>query len=184
MPFSPRELYVSVDVETSGPIPGDYSLLSIGASVVGNTAQNFYVELVPLNDNATAEAMQMCNLSLSELRHRGTEPRAAMGRFAEWVEGIADGALVIFVGFNAPFDWSFINYYFIKFCGLDQNPFGHSALDIKSYYMGAYRTTWKETSMKRLPHELHSPDRPLAHNALEDAVQQAEIFERLLQEKS
>ncbi|MFL1482375.1 3'-5' exonuclease, partial [Pseudomonas grimontii] len=27
----PDELYVSVDVETSGPIPGEYSLLSIGA---------------------------------------------------------------------------------------------------------------------------------------------------------
>ena len=26
--------YISVDIETSGPIPGDYSLLSLGACVV------------------------------------------------------------------------------------------------------------------------------------------------------
>ncbi|WP_268747167.1 hypothetical protein [Sphingobium sp. Ant17] len=29
-----REIFVSVDVETAGPIPGEYSLLSIGACSV------------------------------------------------------------------------------------------------------------------------------------------------------
>lgn len=177
----PRELFISVDIETSGPIPEQYSLLSIGACVVGNTAENFYIELMPLNDNYTAEAEATCKMSLDTLRREGTEPRAAMRQFAQWVEKISDNARVIFIGFNAPFDWSFVNYYFIKFLGLDQNPFGHSALDIKSYYMGAYKTSWKATSMKRLPPDIHSPDRPLAHNALGDAIQQADIFEKLLQ---
>lgn len=178
--FSLREIFISVDIEASGPIPGEYSLLSIGACVVGDTANHFYVELVPLNNNYTDDAMQTCELSLSELRHRGTEPRAAMEQFAEWVTKTAGEAHAIFVGFNAPFDWSFVNYYFIKFCGLGQNPFGHSALDIKSYYMGAYKTSWKNTSMKRLPPNIHLPDTPLAHNALADAIQQADIFEKLL----
>jgi uncharacterized OsmC-like protein len=30
----PDKTYISVDVETSGPTPGDYSLLSIGACLV------------------------------------------------------------------------------------------------------------------------------------------------------
>jgi len=184
MPSPLPELYISVDVETSGPIPGEYNLLSIGACLINDPSNTFYIELVPLNENFTPEAMETCNLSLAELRHRGTEPRAAMERFAEWVNESAGGARVIFVGFNAPFDWSFVNYYFIRFLGLDANPFGHSAIDIKSYYMGAFHTTWTETSMKRLPPEIHSPDKPLAHNALDDAVQQAEIFERLLPTKT
>lgn len=175
-----RELYISVDVETSGPIPGEYSLLSVGACVVGEPTRNFYVELAPLNENFTEEAMTTCDVSLAELRHRGTEPQAAMEQFARWVVETASGGWAIFVGFNAPFDWSFVNYYFIKFCGLEGNPFGHSALDIKSYYMGAYRTSWADTSMKRLPPEVHAPDKPLAHNALEDAMQQAEIFGKIL----
>src|SRR5688572_29614412 len=124
-----NELYISVDVETSGPIPGEYSMLSIGACVVGDAERKFYVELVPLNENFTEEAMVTCDLSLAELRHRGTEPQAAMEKFAAWVEEMRDGKWPIFVGFNAPFDWSFVNYYFIRFCGLDQNPFGHSAID-------------------------------------------------------
>lgn len=175
-----RELYISVDVETSGPIPGEFSMLSVGACVVGDTARNFYVELAPLNDNFTEEAMTTCDLSLAELRQRGQEARVAMDMFAGWVRMVAVKGQAIFVGFNAPFDWSFVNYYFIKYCGLGQNPFGHSALDIKSYFMGAYKTSWADTSMKRLPAEVHAPDKPLAHNALDDAMQQAEIFEKIL----
>lgn len=184
MSLSANELYISVDIETAGPIPGEFSLLSLGACVVGDTARHLYVELLPLNDNYTEEAMATCALSLPGLRANGKEPRLAMEQLAAWVQEVADGKRAVFVGFNAPFDWSFVNYYFIKFCGLNQNPFGHAALDIKSYYMGAYRTSWADTSMKRLPPELHDPGSPLAHNALADAIQQAEIFERLLAVKN
>ena len=176
-----NELYISVDIETSGPIPGEYSMLSLGACVVGDAQRNFYAELVPLNDNFTEEAMETCDLSLTELRNHGTEPHAAMEKFAAWVGEVREGRWPVFVGFNAVFDWSFVNYYFIRFCGPETNPFGHSAIDIKSYYMGAFGTSWAETSMRRLPPEIHAPDKPLAHNALDDAMQQGEIFERLLQ---
>lgn len=176
-----NELYISVDIETSGPIPGEYSLLSLGACVVGDPGRNFYVELAPLNDNFTEEAMETCALSLADLRARGVAPRAAMEQFAAWVGAVRGARLPLFVGFNAAFDWSFVNYYFIRFCGLETNPFGHTAIDIKSYYMGAFGTSWSATSMRRLPPEIHAPDKPLAHNALEDAIQQGEIFQRLLE---
>ena len=176
-----RELYISVDVETSGPIPGEYSLLSIGACVVGSKANPFYIELKPLNENFTTEAMATCQLVLADLEKKGIEPPRAMKRFARWVKTVAGDARPIFVGFNAPFDWSFINYYFIKFVGLGKNPFGYSALDIKSYYMGAYKTSWQATSMRQLPPAIHPRAQPLNHHALEDAMRQAEIFEKLLQ---
>ncbi len=182
MRTSPREVYISVDIEASGPIPGDYSMLSLGACVVGDTARNFYVEFVPLNDNFTPQAMQTCDLSLAELRARGTEPKTAMTEFGKWVQETADGAYPVMVGFNSPFDWSFVNYYFIHFVG--KNPLGHSALDIKSYYMGAYHTTWSQTSLKHFPPELNHLSKPLAHNALADAIQQAVIFEKLLSKNS
>ena len=40
------ETYISVDVEAAGPIPGAYSLLAIGACVVGNINKTFYIERV------------------------------------------------------------------------------------------------------------------------------------------
>ncbi|MEA8422134.1 hypothetical protein PZT50_22700 [Pseudomonas aeruginosa] len=52
-----------------------------------------------------------------------------MQRFKVWVEQVTpEGARAVFVGFNASFDWSFVNHYFHYFLG--ENPFGIAALDI------------------------------------------------------
>ncbi len=173
-----RELYISVDVETSGPIPGEYNLLSLGACRVGQADQYFYVEFKPITEGALADAMKVNQLSLAQLKVTGAEPRAAMEQFAAWIRQVAAGARPVFVGFNAAFDWSFVNYYFHKFLG--DNPFGHTALDIKSYYMAARRTTWARTTKAALEAQFLSPDLPHTHNALGDAIEQGAIFEKLL----
>lgn len=177
----PPELYISVDIESSGPIPGEYSMLSLGACVVGDTEQVFYAELKPLNRNFVPEAMEVSQFSLERLSESGIEPREVMENFARWIERTANGARPVFVGFNAGFDWSFVNYYFHKFIGT--NPFGHAPIDIKSYYMGAYKTTFAATSMRQLPREIHEPEHALVHNALDDAIEQGEIFRKLLKIK-
>ena len=53
----PDEAYVSVDIEASGPIPGDYSLLAIGACLVDEPDQTFYRELKPMSDRFVADAL-------------------------------------------------------------------------------------------------------------------------------
>ncbi|MER8349344.1 3'-5' exonuclease, partial [Acinetobacter baumannii] len=57
-----------------------------------------------------------------------------MSRFRAWIDQIAGDDTPVFVGFNAPFDWSFVNYYFHRYTG--ENPFGFTALDIKALWMG------------------------------------------------
>lgn len=169
-----REQYISVDIESSGPIPGEYSLLTIGACVVEDDSKTFHAQLKPLNRNAVPEAMEVTGLSLETLEREGLEPAAAMKTFADWLNAnVPKGAKAIFVGLNAPFDWSFVNYYFIKFCG--QNPFGFSALDIKALYMGATGCTWNQTGSSQMAKRLH-PQRKGTHDALEDALYQAELF--------
>ena len=64
---APDERYISVDVETAGPIPGEYSLLSLGACVVGHPDDTFYVEFKPLNDNAIPEALRVSGFRLEDL---------------------------------------------------------------------------------------------------------------------
>ena len=176
----PEEIYISVDVETAGPIPADYALLSIGASVVGDPSKFFYVELKPDRDVYSAEAMVVHGLSLEKLNKEGLPPKEAMQQFADWVKGITDkGQRAVFVALNAPFDWMFVNDYFHRYLGV--NPFGHSALDIKAYFMGKNGVDWGQTSMQHMSQHFLE-ERHLTHNALADAQDQAEIFSMILQQ--
>lgn len=169
-----KEVFISVDVETSGPIPGEYSLLTIGAVNVDDEGQTFECALKPLNRNADAKAMEITGLSLDELERTGLAAPAAMNALAQWVEKVAGpDAVPVFVGFNAPFDWSFINYYFHRFA--EHNPFGFTALDIKAYYMGASGCTWGDTRSSQISAKL-KPKRSGNHDALSDALYQAELF--------
>ena len=143
-------------------------------------ASTFYVELQPINDNALPEAMQVSGLSLSHLAEHGTPPKEAMAQFEAWVHDVTPpDHQPIFVAFNAPFDWMFVCEYFHRF--LERNPFGHSALDLKALYMGQHGVTWRETSMKYVTAR-YLDNRPLTHNALNDAQDQAEIMQKMLDE--
>lgn len=171
------EIYISVDIEASGPIPGEYSMLSIGACEVRNVDNDFYIELQPISDKFVKEALDVCSLSMEELKQRGSSPYEAMRKFSDWIKWTAKEGRTVFVGFNAPFDWSFVNYYFIRFAG--GNPFGISCIDIKSVWLGKSGCTWSGTSKTHIKRAL---DLKLehTHNALDDAKEQAIIFERIL----
>lgn len=173
----PPETFVSVDVETSGPTPAQYSLLSIGACLVDDPARTFYVELRPIGLAATDEAMQIHGLDLERLQSEGVEPAEAMERFEVWLRAeLPAGALPVFVGFNAAFDWMFVADYFQRFLG--RNPFGHTALDIKSYALGIHGGDWSDTTRRALARRY--PDHQhLTHHAVQDAIDQAALFRKL-----
>ncbi len=168
-----KEHYISVDIETSGPIPGEYSMLSLGASTIDDE-KTFYTEFKPLNNNAVPEALEVTGFSLEALGKDGVEPAVAMANFASWLgTTVPAGFTPVFVGLNAPFDWSFVNYYFVRLCGA--NPLGHSALDIKALYMGATGCTWTQATSSQMARRLN-PKKRGTHNALDDALYQAELF--------
>lgn len=170
--------YICVDVETAGPIPSRYALLSIGACTLGAPRRTFYVELNPDQELTDPQAMAIHKLDMEVLRRDGLPPLAALSQFRDWLkEVVPAGRRPLFLAFNAPFDWMFVHDYFIRYLG--ENPFGHSAIDIKAVYMGHSRKPWIETSGKNL-HNIFNHSKTLTHNALEDAIEQAVIFERLL----
>jgi DNA polymerase III epsilon subunit-like protein len=169
-----REVFVSVDVETSGPIPGEFSLLSIGACNVFNPDKTFTCQLKPITNAFDPKALEVTGLSMEGLMKCGLEPHPAMSSFSQWLASLSDSDdSIIFVGFNAPFDWSFVNYYFHRFLG--GNPFGFTALDIKALYMGATGCSWHDTRSSKIAEHL-KPTLSGTHDALRDAQYQAEIF--------
>ena len=173
--------YVSVDVEASGPNPTDYDLLSIGACLAEDVATTFYVELQPVTGRSVPEALAVAGLSMEALARTGTAPAEALAGFEAWLgEVVPPAQRPLFVALNAPFDWMFVNDYFHR--TLQRNPFGHSALDIKAFYMGMRGVTWAETSMRVLAAR-YLDNRSLTHHALQDAIDQAELFVQLLRER-
>jgi len=173
------EALVSVDIEASGPSPSTGSLLSIGACLVDDPSVDHYVELRPIAGLAwDAEAERVHGLDRERLMRDGLEPALAMEKFAAWIEASVADREPVFVGFNAPFDWMFVADYFWRYLG--RNPFGISALDLKSYFMASasvaeWRSTRRSVVDKALALE---PDHN--HHALDDAKGQARLAKVLL----
>ena len=173
------EAFISVDIETAGPNPSQYAMLSIGACTVSEPVQTFYVELQPDREAFVPEALQVSGLNLDELRENGIPPEGAMSQFADWIEQVTpEGGRPVFVAFNALFDWTFVNDYFHRYLG--HNPFGHSALDMKAFYMGLRGVTWDETGFEKVTQHF-GINHSLTHNALQDALDQAALFRKMLE---
>lgn len=170
------ECYISVDVEASGPIPSEYSMLSIGACVVNEKEKQFYAEIKPINGNYIKRALEVCKLSMDELREHGEEPAAAMKKFAAWVNSVSDGKRPVFCSFGT-FDWMFVKWYLVKFA--EESLFGPNGCDMKSYYASMMGVGFTRARKKLLDKEF-KPSRSHTHNALDDALEQAEIFEKFL----
>jgi hypothetical protein len=183
-------LYISVDIEADGPIPGPYSMISIGAAVAGRQdadgytpeadpeTRTFYRELRPISDDFVPEALAVSGLDRDRLARDGSEPAAAMTEFTAWVREVAVGAQPVMCGYPASYDWTFLYWYLMRFTGA--SPFGHSGcMDMKTLYATKARLPLRAVAKGTMPRELLSRRRH-THHALDDAVEQAELFSNLM----
>jgi len=179
------DIYFSVDIESDGPVPGSFSMLSFALVAVATFdgerfvrsdphAAGRYWELQPISERFDPEALSINGLDRDRLRREGAAPAEAMREADRWVRRVADGRCAVLVAYPAAFDWSFVHWYFSSFLGA--SPFGHgSCIDIRSLYIGATGSTYAESSKSRLPAEL-LPQSAHTHNALDDAIEQGELF--------
>jgi len=169
-----REIFISVDIETSGPIVGEHSMLTVGACLAHRPEISFSVMLKPTSGKSVAKALEVTGLTLAQAEKDGLAPNEAMSSFAAWVaENAPEDSMPVFVGLNAPFDWGFVNYYFLKYLGA--NPFGFTALDIKALFMGVTGCSWYDTRSSAID-KVVNPSQKGDHDALHDARYQAELF--------
>lgn len=189
------DVYISVDVETDGPVPGPNSLLQIGACVAGHDHgrqfvrrnsgnTEFSVWLKPLveatPDPATLRWLGEQGIDHAKLYDDGAHPHAALTLFASWVRRVAKFSKPVFVAYPLSFDWSFTHVYFHRFLGAD--PFGFSnAIDIKSLYMGKAGTTASRSYKGSMPKQLTKTDWKHTHDALQDARGQADLFANIME---
>jgi hypothetical protein len=187
-----RDCYVSVDIEADGPVPGPYSMLSIGMVVAGrydgerfdagdldDTEQRFYAELRPISSEFDQAALEVSGLDRQHLERDGEDPAFAMTRAAAWVRRVARKDRAVFAAFPLGFDWMFAYWYFTRFAETG-SPFGHSThLDIKTLYSARAGEPIVRSIKRNMPADILG-NRPHTHHALDDALEQAELLQNLL----
>jgi DNA polymerase III epsilon subunit-like protein len=146
--------YIMVDVETDGPIPGDYSMICFGAVVVEPTLErSFYGRLKPISEKWIPEALEISGFSREETI-TFSDPAEVMQDFDRWIAQEA-GRRPFFVSDNNGFDWQFINWYFWHFLG--RNPFGHSSTNLGSLYKGMVKDMFRNFKHLRRTEHTHDP---------------------------
>lgn len=179
--------YYSVDIETNGPVPGLYDMVSLGATTVHNRdgrailGETFYMELRPQAPRFDQTAAAIHGLDQNRLHLEGLPRAEACRQFTAWIAKTCDPKCApVFVGHNAPFDWPFVNYMYAA--ENIENPFGFKALDTKALAMGVLDIHWFKTSKEALQTRLNLPieDNTTKHRADADAKYQARILASLL----
>ncbi|MFN7964425.1 MAG: 3'-5' exonuclease [Acidobacteriota bacterium] len=185
---SPKHTYYSIDVEASGPVPGLYNMVSLGAVAVHERdggrleiGRSFYAELRPAFAGHDPGANAIHGLDLEKLRREGLEPAEALRQLNRFVSETCDsGTKATFVGHVAVFDWMYVCWYY-AWCGLE-NPFGYKGIDTKSLAMGALGLSWDRTGKETILPQLGVAPQAEStlHRADADAQHQAELFVALM----
>lgn len=180
----PRATWFCVDIECSGPVPALYDMISLGVIAVKDDltlGASLYLEVKPTAPRVDPGAMKVNRLDLDRLKREGLPLRDVLTELTRFVEEHTEsGSKPVFVGHNAPFDWSFVSY---AYHAEDlPNPFGYKALDTKALAMGVLGIHWFDTNKETLEQVLALPpqDGSLVHRADYDAAYQAGILIGLL----
>ncbi len=186
-----RSTYFCVDIEANGPVPGLFDMVSLAAVVVAPDDQGelvigevFYLELAPVAPRFDPRAAAIHGLDQERLAAEGLSHADFCSSLSEWVRGkTVAGTEPVFVGHNAPFDWSHVAWVFAE--QEQPNPFGYKALCTKALSAGVLGLHWLDSNKETLAVRLDLPaeDMSLKHRADYDALYQAEILVRLLREQ-
>lgn len=185
------DAYFSADVETDGPIPGPFSILSFAIVYAGSFDGRsfarpqsyecaFYKELKPISEKFQPEALRINGLDRKRLCIEGASPETAMTDASRWIKKIAGDASPVLVAYPLSFDWTWLYWYFVQFSA-DGSPFEYSrCFDIKTALAVKAGIQISEAGRSRLPPSL-LPKHQHTHHALDDAVAQAQIFANIFE---
>ena len=183
-PTRHREIFISTDIEASGPIPGPYSMWSLGAVALWpdkTVVDEFSANLEDLPgagvDAKTMEFWARNPEAYERARLDPEPPIQVMQSFSAWLKALP--ARPIFVGSPIGFDFLFVRWYFIYL--LEHCPFGFTALDLRSFAMPVLGKDFSKCGKRNYPARLRAPV-PHTHVALEDALEQGLLFCNLMQE--
>lgn len=179
-----KEVYISTDIETDGPIPGVNSMLSFGSAaylpdktLISTFSANLETLPEAKSDPKTMDWWKTQPQAWKACRENLQSPELSIPKYLQWLESIPGKP--VFVAYPAAFDFMFVYWYLIRFTG--RSPFSHSALDIKTLAMALLKTGYRDATKRRMPQRWFD-DLPHTHLALDDAIEQGALFCNMWQE--
>lgn len=180
-----KEIYISTDIESDGPIPGANSMLSFASvafSDAGDVISTFERNLELLegakpNDD-TMKWWQTQPEAWAACRKEPKRISDAMQDYVAWVETLP--GTPVFVAYPAGYDFMFMYWYMIKFVG--SSPFSFSALDIKTYAMCLLKRDFRKTNKDIFPSRWFDKRFKHTHTAIDDAMEQGLMFINMLKD--
>jgi hypothetical protein len=194
-----KEIYVSVDIEADGPIPGAYSMLNFGAAAFDLGAADpltpiatFETNVFPLKgaevDPGTALWWQKQPEAWAYVNTNRRTADVAMPDFVKWSRDLPGSPVMVVY---PSYDFMWLHWYIMRFGGEERSPYSFSTLDTKSLAMVAMgRHKGEGDIFKGTAKRSMSKDRPgwfegqpkHDHTGLADAIGQGMLFVRIMQE--
>jgi DNA polymerase III alpha subunit (gram-positive type) len=171
------ELYISVDIEADGPIPGENSMLSLGAVAItrdGEVKSEWYRKMYPI-PGASQDPVTMREFwanqpeAWAEVNSNRSDVLTAMNSYKQWLDQLGMQYKCIHAAYPAGFDFTFIRYYMCKFV---TPKWDFSCLDMKSFAMVVMNCDYSAVFKGSMPKKWFVENK-FPHNALEDARNQA-----------
>lgn len=184
----PNEIYFSIDIESDGPIPGSYSMLSLGAAAfkpgatghVSSFSANLDFLPGASQNPSTMDWWKTQPEAWAACREDVKHPGHVMHNFRDWVISVCKehgNAKAVCVAYPAGFDFTFVYWYLMEFVKL--SPFSFSCIDIKTYAMALLGKGYRQATKKHMPKEWFS-DLPHTHLAVDDAIEQGQLFMNIM----
>jgi hypothetical protein len=178
-----REVYVSTDIEADGPIPGPHSMLSLASAaylddgaLIGTYSANLELLVGASGHPETMKWWKSQPVAWAACRTDVRPAEVVMPEYTSWLVGLPGRP--VFVAYPAGFDFTWVYWYLHRFTGA--SPFSHAALDMKSFAMALLGSKFRDTAKRTMPSRWFAGGRPHTHIALDDALEQGEMFVHML----
>lgn len=193
-----KEIYVSVDIEADGPIPGYNSMLNFGAAAFDLTAAKprdpiatFEANLVPLpaaiQDPDTMDWWKRQPEAWAYVNQNQRKAEDVMPEFVAWSKSLGGSPVMVCY---PSYDFMWMHWYIMRFGDVGRSPYSFAALDTKTLAMVAMGRLEERDMFKGTAKRSMSKERPQwfkgqpkhDHTGLADAIGQGMLFINIWEE--
>ncbi len=182
------EFYISIDIESFGPIPGEHSMVNLGAVAYmadGKTKLGQFDSNLQEIKDSVRDKDTMINFwllpeqsnALKKITKNPISPDIAMNNFADWIAQmtqLAGNIKSVLVAYPSGFDFMFIYWYWHKFLK-NYPPFWFRCVDIKSFASGKLGLSYSNCTKAKALSD-YWPRGKHTHLGVDDAEEQIQVF--------